>query len=158
MFRLTRKLSLLPLLPSLLLIALTGCDDSASSSTSAEGTCEPPAGECFRLGWVVSGEQMSLEVLEASPQEPVRGLNSWVVALQSPTGELLTGCALHLEPYMPDHRHGSNVVDSVEQGEGRYLLEGFDLIMPGYWTLPIEVTCPEMSAPETLTFELWLEG
>ena len=148
---LTSYLSLLSL--SLLVsVVLMGCE------TSAEESCEAPVGECFRLGWVVSGEQVSLEVLEASPQEPVRGLNSWVVALQSPTGELLTGCALHLEPYMPDHRHGSNVVDSVEQGEGRYLLEGFDLIMPGYWTLPIEVTCPEMSAPETLTFELWLEG
>ena len=135
-----------------------GCDDSDSSLGGAEASCEPPVGECFRLGWSISGEQASVEVIEASPQEPVKGLNSWTVALSDATGELLTDCALHLEPFMPDHMHGSNVVDSTDQGEGRYLLEGFDLIMPGYWTLPIEVTCPEMSAPETLTFDLWLEG
>ncbi|MBM4290720.1 MAG: hypothetical protein FJ138_04200 [Deltaproteobacteria bacterium] len=63
---------------------------------------------------------------------------------------------------MPDHMHGSNVAAGEERGAGRYALVGFDLIMPGYWELPVALSCPG-GAPgerveETLTFGFWLEG
>ena len=157
---LTRHLTLLLALLSAMTL---GCDDVDQGDTNgkggADGGCQAPSGECFRLGWVVSGARLTAELLEAEPTSPVKGSNAWTVALTDDAGESLTGCAIHLVPYMPDHGHGSNEVDSeeLEATPGRYLLEGFELSMPGYWQLKSEVSCPGLE-PDDLTFDLWLES
>jgi len=157
---LTRHLTLLLALLSSITL---GCDDvdqaDASGQGGTSGGCSAPSGECFRLGWAVSGALVTAEVIEAEPSSPLKGSNAWTVALTSDAGEALTGCAIHLVPFMPDHGHGSNEVDSVEleSTPGHYALEGFELSMPGYWELNAEVTCPTLE-PDELTFDLWLES
>ena len=140
-------------------LCLIGCGDDAESSEEpqAMGCVNPPSGECFRADWTVSGAQLTAELTAAEPSEPVKGSNTWTVALRDMDGEALLGCEVTLTPYMPDHGHGSNVVESSELEDGRYELEGFELTMPGLWELNADVTCPELEM-DSFTFELWLES
>jgi hypothetical protein len=162
-----------PLTLSALLLAplLTACDAASvaqraltAGSEGSAAPCEAPQGECYRDGWRVEGELMWVEVERARPSAPSRGLNTWEVRVgltAAPEVEGgLDGCALSAAPYMPDHMHGSNTATVSALGEGRYSIGDFDLIMPGYWELPVRVSCPAASGTldETLTFGFWLEG
>lgn len=147
-------MTLLGISPSL------GCnhkEDVSDANRGEEQGCAAPSGECFRPDWRVSGEQVSATLRSAEPETPVKGSNSWTVALSDGAGEPLSGCEVHLAPYMPDHGHGSNEVDGVEGEPAEYLLEDFKLTMPGYWQLKLEVTCPTLEA-DSVTFDLWLES
>ena len=162
------------LLSGALLAALAACDSGqGAGAAGAQGgagggalACEAPRGECYRDGWRVEGERLWVEVESAAPSAPSRGLNTWTVRVgragdaAGGAAEGLEGCSLSAAPFMPDHMHGSNTAAGEELGGGRYSLVGFDLIMPGYWELPVRASCPDASGAleETLTFGFWLEG
>jgi len=139
-------------------LVMSACGGQSEPEGSAPVGCmDPPSGQCFTADWRVSGTAMSAQLVSSDPMEPIKGRNSWTVELKTLSGEPLEGCALHIAPYMPDHGHGSNEVDSVEPSPGSYELSGFELTMPGYWELRIDATCPDIE-PDAFSFDLWLES
>lgn len=85
-------------------------------------------------------------MLSMDPDPPDLGDNDWTVLLTDADGEPLEGCNLRAEPWMPDHGHGSNEPEGVAgSAAGEYVIEGLELIMPGYWTVAMMAECGELT-------------
>src|SRR6185295_7599560 len=77
---------------------------------------------------------LTLELMTADPAPPARGTNSWNVRLTDGSGAPISGVALEVTPFMPDHGHGTSVVPTVTAGDdGTYAIQGLYLFMPGVW-------------------------
>lgn len=126
-----------------LCLVVVACAAGVVASTSAGGD-RVAAGD-FRIGY-------------ESDLAPVRVnvMHSWVLTVETVSGEPVTGAAITVTGGMPDHDHGLPTAPrvTVELGDGRYLLEGMKFHMRGRWQLVAEVSA--MGRTETATFELEL--
>jgi hypothetical protein len=68
-------------------------------------------------------------------------VHSWTVAVTTPEGVPVEDAAISVEGGMPKHGHGLPTPPKVTQalGEGRYLIEGVQFGMPGWWTLTLRI-------------------
>jgi hypothetical protein len=136
-------------------LALAGCASHDDTPTPATGD---DAEECtgdfdtFEPGMTkkaVPGN-ITVELTEASPSPPVvRSDNVWWLALSDADGAAVSGAQLVATPYMPKHQHGSAEVVVEEQSEGQYQLSPIELIMPGVWEIPLNITPKGEEASET---------
>jgi hypothetical protein len=120
--------------------AVTAGDDDAPEEVDAGSLpCGGRGRDLHDLS--VTGEALSLEVLELQPDPPVVGDNSFRVALEL-EGEPLVGASddIIVSPTMPDHGHGTPVTVGIfESGQGIYQLEPVNTFMAGYWQISVEV-------------------
>ena len=85
--------------------------------------------------------KLSFELVEATPAPPARGDNTWVLRLTSQTAAPVTGAAMVVTPFMPDHQHGTPTTVTIEPmtDPGTYRLTPVNMWMPGLWQTTIQV-------------------
>lgn len=140
------------LLVSLVVFLSHGCsseDPEAAEnahSVSVEWTEGVTSRESAKVRWRPRGGPLPLNVhfpLELELHDPE-------------SGAALTGAQLAVRCDMPAHGHGMNVEpQAVEEGEGRYLVDGMLLHMTGDWVLTIDVLLDGRA--ESVQFPIVLE-
>jgi hypothetical protein len=83
--------------------------------------------------------KLTFKLLEATPAPPARGDNTWVLQLSS-AATPVTGAAMIVTPFMPDHQHGTPTPVVIEPmtEPGKYKLSPVNMWMPGLWQTTIE--------------------
>ncbi|MBX7078205.1 MAG: FixH family protein [Nannocystaceae bacterium] len=153
------------------LVASAGCPatddgenaDSSSSSGSGGGggfSCaDETRDDDYALGLSRTGEHVTVSFVDAMPAPPARGDNTWVLAISDPTtGMPIDDAMLSVEPYMPDHMHGTSIACNVTDGPqpGQVELAPVNLFMPGLWEVRLHFTLPE-AVEETVVFKFCVD-
>ena len=83
-------------------------------------------------------------------------MHSWVLHVESASGEPVTGAAIEVEGGMPAHDHGLPTRPRVtrEIGGGDYQLDGVRFHMGGYWEMQVTITTD--TGTETVVIPLQL--
>ena len=97
----------------------------------------------FVVGLEKAGQngKLTFKLLEATPAPPSRGDNTWILQLTSQGAAApVTGAAMVVTPFMPDHNHGTPIQVTIEPmpTDGQYKLTPVNLWMPGLWRTTIE--------------------
>jgi hypothetical protein len=132
------------------LLALLGCSQAGGSSErgNSDDQCSGNFDE-LALGLEKTAEPAGLTIglYEADPLPPaVRNDNVWRVVVRDASGQPVTGAEIVATPFMPKHQHAAAQVVVEDLDEGRYELSPIELIMPGVWEIPIDVTPPGSDA------------
>lgn len=116
-------------------------DDTAVTQSSADsenhGCAEETRDDDYMLGLERAGEHLRVRFVDAMPAPPSRYDNIWTIevldlASDTPIDEV----SLEVEPYMPDHNHGTSIVCDVTElmdAPGHLQLDPVNLFMPGLW-------------------------
>jgi subtilisin family serine protease len=80
--------------------------------------------------------------VRTSPQPPARGTNDVELTITGAAdGGALDGLAIAVKPWMPAMGHGTSVVPTIAaETNGKYLISGVDLFMPGLWELRLTIS------------------
>jgi YtkA-like protein len=124
----------------------TSTTAAGSDSSSGETTVVPtdlPIGcdaeerdDGYVVGLEKSGDHVRVRLLQIDPPPPARGDSRWSIeVVDLETGVPREDFSLTVEPYMPDHLHGTAVPCEVtHDGEaGQLTLDPVNLFMPGLW-------------------------
>ena len=99
-----------------------------------------------------------LVVTYTTPDGPVEinRMHSWVLHLESASGEPVTGAEIEVDGGMPAHDHGLPTRPRVtrEIGDGDYQLDGVRFHMGGYWEMLVTITTD--AGTETVVIPLQL--
>lgn len=143
-----------PLRLFVVLLLGCACDGAAPPATEGDDTGddgssgEAPRGceletraDAYALGMQKHGESISVAFVDAMPAPPARGDNTWRVRVQDADGAALADATLSVDPFMPDHQHGTSIATHVvaTQTPGEYELSPVNLFMPGLWDVTIGV-------------------
>jgi hypothetical protein len=128
-----------------------------TSGTDEMSICQ--GSPCFKLEWqeVGNDQQWQVQLLDATPNPPIQGLNEWKISVTDTMGEALSNCKIDVSPYMPDHQHGSRDVVATWIEADQYQIKEIDLIMPGLWEIRLTITCDELMLLDRVTFAFWLD-
>jgi hypothetical protein len=99
--------------------------------------------------------KLTFKIIEATPAPPANGDNMWILQLTSQTAAApVTGAAMIVTPFMPDHRHGTpiNVTIQPTATPGQYKLEPVNMWMPGVWETTIEASAGADTDKAVFTF------
>lgn len=151
--RLGRPLALL----STLMLVLTGCDpnedddDDGDDEGSAAGCATEMRDDTYTLGMEKSGAAVTVRFVDAMPAPPDRGDNTWTVeVIDTATGTPLDDVELSVEPFMPDHQHGTSIACHVTAVEapGQFELAPVNLFMPGLWEVRLHFTLADATTDQ----------
>jgi YtkA-like len=133
---------------TILVLALTSL---AACSSDSHGMGDDESYNCaaedrddeFVVGLSKSGQggKLTFKLLEATPAPPARGDNTWILQLTSQGAAApITGAAMIVTPFMPDHQHGTAITVGIEAmpEAGQYKLSPVNMWMPGLWQTTIE--------------------
>ena len=145
--------------------ACSGASGETDDHTSTEGTEEVGCQSDPRaLSPIVGASATSLDgavkvsVASVDPEVPARGNNHWEVVVTDRAGAPLVDASISVQPFMPDHGHGSPSPAVVESlGEGRYRLSPLNFSMPGLWEVRLGVT-PAGGAKSMVTLGACVTG
>lgn len=118
----------------------SGVDAGTNQVVGCNGDARAVA---FTAGMTVASADgaVKVKVLSGDPQTPARGDNRWTVELYDGADQKLSGAALAVVPFMPDHGHGSAKTPVVTSGaDGSYEVTPLNFSMPGVWRVTFEVT------------------
>lgn len=87
--------------------------------------------------------QLTVDV-RSSPQPPARGTNDVELTINGSTdGAPVDGLTIGVKPWMPTMGHGTSIVPTIApEMNGKYLVSGVDLYMPGLWQLRLTISGP----------------
>ena len=134
---------------------LASCGPEEEDGVCAEETRAEP----FELDVERAGDDglLSFRFDDADPMPPDLNENDWHITVLDAGGSPVDGCSVLVEPWMPDHGHGSNEPTGSATGtSGQYLVEGLDLIMPGFWAVAGSAECD--SVLDRSGYNLCIEG
>lgn len=139
--------------PSLVLVLALlapACDDGmddadAPDDAAPRGCAAETRADTYTLGMAKQGEHARVSFVDASPAPPERGDNTWRVAVTDDTGTPLPDLAIEVEPYMPDHMHGTSIAAHVTPGDapGEYVIAPVNMFMPGLWQVTLYLSLPD---------------
>ncbi len=148
-------------------ILLTGCpsygddDDDADQSADDDAAADDDAtdddsgDDDGNAGLTASDSGLFFAEFAPDPDPPVLGDNSLGILLHDADANPVAGAALTLEPFMPEHGHGSSATPAVsEQGDGHYLATSIVYQMMGEWELIIDVEADGKSDRFVLTYSV----
>ena len=129
---------------------LAACGGHGSSSDADDGTyncATETRADTFVVGLEKHGTAGTLDfkLMSATPAPPARGDNTWILQINQMAagvvGTPVTGAGMTVEPFMPDHQHGTPVTVHVVEmpTAGQYQLMPVNLWMPGLWQTTITV-------------------
>lgn len=132
-------------------LALPACDsddkessDDASDDGIQNRCAMEDRAEDYEVGLEKHGEHTMVRFVSATPSPPVRGDNVWTIAVMSHDGAPMDEMSIDVNPWMPDHNHGSPVPTGVTpMGDGEYSLDPVNLFMAGYWEITMELEMPD---------------
>lgn len=124
------------------LVAACGSEHSHGGSDAGFDCETDTRDEPFVAGIEKTGPGgVTVRIQSSDPAPPARGDNAWVLELEAAAAPL-TGAAVEVVPFMPDHQHGSPITVDVEPGAtaGEYDAAPVNLWMPGLWEIEVETT------------------
>lgn len=141
-----------------------GTDDGVDTEASTSGA---PVSGCaaedrdddYVLGLSREGGKVVVRFVDAMPAPPSRGDNTWTLAVEDlATGMPLDDASLAVEPYMPDHMHGTSIECHVTDMDtpGEVMLEPVNLFMPGLWEVRLHFTLADAST-DTVVFKFCVD-
>lgn len=140
------------LTPLLLLACLVGCSDDETTPPTASicDEFETPY-DPYVAGLTKTGDSgvVRVELVEATPAPPAKGDNAWMVRILDSSGSPLPDATVtEVQPFMPEHGHGTSVIPAIgpTSGDGMVEVSAIDFRMAGVWTVTVEV---ETAAGET---------
>jgi YtkA-like len=129
-------------------LVLAGCSGD-DADPMADGDDDGMASFCededradaFAVDLRKTGERYAVTIVQATPAEPVRGDNIWMVRVTDTSGAPMEAMTVDAKPWMPDHGHGTPVEEQVtELGAGEYEVSVLNLFMAGLWRVTLDVT------------------
>ena len=134
---------------SLVLAAAAACSggDPPPDADEALACMTSGRGDVYTVGLEHVGQSglLDFKLISADPAPPGRNLNTWVVQINAMTsgavGAPLSGAAMVVTPFMPDHQHGAGAYTVQVQAmpdAGQYKLTQINTWMPGYWEITID--------------------
>jgi YtkA-like len=151
------------------------CDDGLTCDLHASaGSCqrahahdgEPVVNDCsvetrddeYVLGLEHQGSWAKVALIDAIPAPPSRGDNTWTVRVLDESSTALDDLEVTVDPFMPDHGHGSTIRCHVEPGEqpGTYVLSPVNLFMPGLWEVTIDIARDD-GMPDAVMFSFCVD-
>ncbi|MCP4443864.1 MAG: hypothetical protein GY811_00780 [Myxococcales bacterium] len=143
-------------LPIAAALAFACGDKSDPGVTDAHADCsqDPRAQEFVPGMHVAAPDGVGLLLVSAAPAPPVRFENTWTVQAVDAEQNPLAVTSLSIEPFMPDHGHGTpQPPEPVAGGDvGSFEMGPFDLWMPGVWQLHVTMEHEGGTSVATLTF------
>ena len=139
----------------LVLVAACASDEEPEASDAMADCTVDSRAEAYAPGMqAMAPDGTRLVLVSAEPGPPVRFDNTWTVQALGADGEPLAVTDLRVEPFMPDHGHGTpEPPEPVAEAEpGRYRMGPFDLWMPGIWQLHFSMDHGETTSTATLSF------
>jgi len=93
----------------------------------------------------------------AADGEPqINRMYSWILHVESASGEKILGAKIEVDGGMPEHDHGLPTKPRVteELGEGDYKLQGLRFHMSGYWEIVVRITTDNGTSTVTIPLQL----
>ena len=146
----------------ILVVALGVCVGACGYDSSRANTADAFVEDCnfdsraqtYTPGLTASSDDgVKVVLVSALPTRPVRFENTWQVQILDAQDQPMEA-SLVVEPFMPDHGHGTPQPPLPEAGTelGSYDMGPFDLWMPGIWELRMLVTRDEVTSRADFTF------
>lgn len=149
----TRWLALAPLL-------LAGCPSDEGDDTNTDSQVCADEGETYAAGMEHAGDAgvYTFVLVAGDPAPPDKGDNTWTLKVLDATGGPVEGATLTIEPFMPEHGHGSTPAsfDGTTAADGTVTIGPMDLFMAGTWELTL--TADQGGTTDTTIFAFCLEG
>jgi hypothetical protein len=143
-----------------LLAACGGNQQQTLPDAAYDCTVETRA-DTFSAGMMKNGSQnqITFKLMESKPAPPSRGDNEWSIDIvDATTQQPITGAAVTVTPFMPDHNHGTQIKAVVtEPTPGHYLAKPVNLWMPGLWQVTIKAT-PTGGTADAAVFAFCISG
>jgi hypothetical protein len=132
-----------------------GAAAAAPSSDAADDLFDPdadvfipctddPRAEHYVAGMQKTGPKglVSVTLVSSDPGPPIKGTNTWTVLVTDGGKVPQSGAALKVNPFMPDHGHGSPAKPVIMPlGDvGQYKVAPLYLFMAGLWEVTLNVT------------------
>lgn len=143
-------------------VTLAACGGTTTNEIPDAGydcTTETRA-EQFTAGMSKVGSQneVTFKLISSTPAPPSRGDNTWEIDLVDGTGTAITGAAMVVTPFMPDHNHGTSIKAQVtEPTPGHYEIAPVNLWMPGFWQITVKAT-PTAGTADAAVFSFCIPG
>jgi hypothetical protein len=107
-----------------------------------------PCADDFRAEHYVAGMKktgangQTITLLSSDPGPPIKGNNVWQVSVTDAANAPQSGATLKVNPFMPDHGHGSPAKTAVKPlaDPGQYTVAPVYLFMAGLWEITFNVT------------------
>lgn len=147
-----------------IVFAAWGCDPKAGSSGSGDdaesgdghghdhdvesGCAAETRDDEYTLGMEKAGTAVRVRFVDALPAPPDRGDNAWTIeVIDIATGMPLDDVSLVVEPYMPDHMHGTSIAAHVTAADvpGEYVIAPVNMFMPGLWQVHLYLSLADGS-------------
>ncbi len=124
-------------------LAACSSDGNSSGDDESYNCATETRDDEFVVGLQKAGMNgtLTFTLLEATPAPPARGDNTWILQLSSASAAApVTGAAMIVTPFMPDHQHGTPTAVVIEPmpTAGQYKLSPVNMWMPGLWQTTIE--------------------
>lgn len=136
---------------TLLLLFIAGI---AAACTTTPAT---PTGNASVGGPILSNHGHFLVSYAAeSPPITLNALHAWLLTVQTPEGEPVSGATVTVDGGMPAHRHGLPTQPQAAPGDapGQYRIEGVRFQMPGEWVVTFTIQADALT--DQVTFPLTL--
>jgi hypothetical protein len=132
-------------------------DDDDDGVESPRGCATETRADSYALGMATQGERVQVAFVDASPAPPERGDNTWRVAITQ-GGAPLSDLDVEVEPYMPDHMHGTSIAAHVTATDvpGEYVIDPVNMFMPGLWLVHLYLSLPAGS-DDTVEFDFCVD-
>jgi hypothetical protein len=127
----TRRIAVVIGLLALAAAAALASDRPSAVPTDLDvGTTRTTDAGLYRVGYESAVEPV-----------PVNLLHTWIITVETPSGEPVTGAEVTFDGDMPQHGHGLPTVPEVthEISPGRYLVEGVKFQMGGWWVMDVGI-------------------
>ena len=121
-------------------------DDAGMEMDEPRGCATETRADTYVFGMAKQGEHVQVSFVDALPAPPERGDNTWRVAITQ-DGAPLPDVDVEVEPYMPDHMHGTSIAAHVTAADapGEYVIEPVNMFMPGLWQVHLYLSLPDGS-------------
>ena len=83
-----------------------------------------------------------MTIIPANDPIPINEIHTWILHLETPTGEIIENAQIAVDGDMPEHGHGLPTRPAVTQylGNGDYRVEGLKFQMTGWWVMDFDIT------------------
>lgn len=103
---------------------------------------------------------LKVTLVSSDPAPPAVGTNTWTIKVTDGTGAPMSNAPIKLDPFMPDHGHGTSVEAGIAaQPDGAYTITNLYLFMPGVWRLTFSLPgAPDAGPGPSVQFFFCVSG
>jgi hypothetical protein len=150
------------MLPATAVVFLVAsCGSNSSNPDGGVISCQDDARVAtYRPNLTVSSvsRAMSFTLVQANPAPPAVGTNTWTLQVADSSGRVIPNLSLSVDPFMPDHGHGTSVRASVTPNpDGSYTVAPLYFFMPGVWRITFSTT-PDAGQTDSAVFFFCVPG